>query len=187
MCWVAATHLALLPSLIFLSSPLKLFYFIPLDALKGSHIFLTFLFLFSSHSCVVCWCIGSVSILDSRGRRGCVSSQISNNFFFSFDTDTETQRDCLFLDSQAFSSLHTLPSLTHTSHKDISHKCFTRSAPEEVAFFITIPPSCSPPIPLSVSTSRSGFFLNLFVLFAEAVLILGLSLSSLQSLFAQYF
>lgn len=133
----------------------------PLNVLRRSYSFsssfcLCFTFVrFVSVSVQCLFLIREVGGVASGTERACVSSQISNNFFFflththTHNTDAETQRDFLFLDSQAFNSPHTLPTLTHTSHKDISHECFTGSAPEEVAFFITIPPF----LPLSARPS----------------------------------
>lgn len=72
----------------------------------------------------------------------CIISYLKKIDFFDIhppNTDTETQRDCLILDSQAVNYPHALATLTYTPHKDIAHECFTRSAAEEVGFFITIP------------------------------------------------
>lgn len=57
--------------------------------------------------------------------------------------------NCFTLFSRALNSHHTLVALTHTSHIDILHECFTRSAPEEVAF-LPHPPSLHP-LSLSIS------------------------------------
>lgn len=62
--------------------------------------------------------------------RACVSSHIKKNIYIFFliffwhtrppNTDTDTQRDCLILDSQAVNSPHALATLTYTPHRHFS-------------------------------------------------------------------
>lgn len=73
------------------------------------------LFMFASASQFGLFSIREVDGAMSGSERARVSSQISNNFFWHthiLNTDGETQRDCLILDSRAFNSPHTLPALT---------------------------------------------------------------------------
>lgn len=143
--------------------------------------------------CVSVRCLFSIREVDSAAsgsERARVSSQISNNFFWHTHTDAETQRDCLILDSGAFNSPHTLPARTSLHIKTSLMNVLLGQLLRKWRFSSPSLPSSrssARPLSLSVSTSRSCSFLDLFVWFAEAVLILGLSLSSVRSLSALYF